>query len=236
MTPRVATKSSWPDFSAKEIADRGREVERERELRLAKAATLGERVVLGAEFKQWVRNLPASDTARPLPFGRHDIDLAALDATETKTLLRAGSATSVGAFQSLDPSGEYAPPRRPLELLDLVRLGTTDEGAVPYMRQTTYSSAAVETAEATSTTTGTKPEASLPFEQVTSPVEEIPSWVPVTRRALADVDEMRGLIDEQLLYDARRRLEAQLLAGNGTSPKPEGPRRHHRRADTGEGR
>jgi HK97 family phage major capsid protein len=77
-------------------------------------------------------------------------------------------------------------------------------------------------AEATSTTTGTKPEATLPFEQVISPVESIASWVPVTTRALADVHEMKGIVDEQLLYDARRRLEAQALAGNGTSPNLRG--------------
>jgi hypothetical protein len=46
--------------------------------------------------------------------------------------------------------------------------------------------------------------------------------VPATTRALSDVDELRALIDEQLLYDARRRLEAQLLAGNGTSPNLRG--------------
>ena len=151
-----------------------------------------------------------------------DVTLAALGGGETKTLLRAGSATSVGAFQSLDASGDYAPARRPLELLDLVRLGTTDEAAVPYMRQTTYTPAAVEVAEATSTTTGTKPEATLPFEAVSSPVESISSWVPATTRALADVDELSGLIDDQLLHDARHRLEAQLLAGNGTTPNLRG--------------
>jgi HK97 family phage major capsid protein len=195
---------------------------RKRDLRAALAQSLGDRVVDGAEFKQLVRNLPASDTAPLVKRGTADIDLAALDGGETKTLLRAGSATSVGAFQSLDLSRTYEPTRRPLELLDLVRLGETSEGAVPYMRQTTYTSVAVETAEATSSTTGTKPEATLPFEAVSSPVEEIASWVPVTRRALSDVDEMKGIIDEQLLFDARRRLEAQLLAGNGTSPNLRG--------------
>jgi HK97 family phage major capsid protein len=90
------------------------------------------------------------------------------------------------------------------------------------MRQTTYTPAAVEVAEASSPTTGTKPEATLPFEQVTTPVESIASWVPATTRALSDVDELRGLIDEQLLFDARRRLEAQLLAGSGTSPNLRG--------------
>ena len=46
--------------------------------------------------------------------------------------------------------------------------------------------------------------------------------MPVTVRSLQDVDELKGLIDEQLLFDARRRLEAQLLAGNGTTPNLRG--------------
>ena len=46
--------------------------------------------------------------------------------------------------------------------------------------------------------------------------------MPVTTRSLADVDELKGLIDDQLLFDARRRLEAQLLAGSGTSPNLRG--------------
>jgi Phage capsid family len=46
--------------------------------------------------------------------------------------------------------------------------------------------------------------------------------VPATTRALGDVDELRGIIDEQLLFDARRRLEAQVLAGNATAPNLRG--------------
>lgn len=113
-----------------------------------------------------------------------DVLLAQANGAETKTLIRQASLTSAGAFETPDESGEYAPARRPLELLDVVRLGQTEEASVAYMRQTTYTPVAVETAEATSTTTGTKPEATLPFEQVLSPVESIPSWAPATRRAL----------------------------------------------------
>jgi hypothetical protein len=146
-----------------------------------------------------------------------DIELATLGANGTKTLLRQGSSTSAGAFQSID-DGPYSPTRRALTVLDLVRMGATEDAAVEFMRQTTYTSVAVETAEATSTTTGTAVEATLPFEKVTAPVESIDSWAPATRRALSDVDEMRGVVDDQLLHDARRRLEAQILAGDGASP------------------
>jgi hypothetical protein len=136
--------------------------------------SLGARAAISPGFKRLaVKASKASDSAG-LSLSQ-DVPLATGGPEETKTLLRAGSATSVGAFQSVDESGAYAPARRPLELLDLVRLGETDEGAVQYMRQTTYTPVAVEVAEATSTTTGTKPEATLPFELVTSPVEEIPS-------------------------------------------------------------
>jgi hypothetical protein len=164
-----------------------------------------------------------------------DVPLATVGPDETKTLLRAGSATSVGAFQSLDESRAYAPTRPPLELLDLVRLGTTDEAAVPYMRQTTDTPAAVEVAEAASTTTGTNPEALLPFEQVVSPVESIASWVPVTTRALSDVDELRGIVDEQLLYDRPAPPRGPGARGQRHEPEPARPRQHDRRSDTGEG-
>ena len=82
------------------------------------------------------------------------MSLAQVGPDGTKTLLRMGLTTSAGAFQSLDDSGEDAPARRPLELLDLVRAGTTEEGTVQYMRQSAYTPAAVEVAEAVSTATG----------------------------------------------------------------------------------
>ena len=183
--------------------------------------SLGGRVVTSHSYREFAAKALRVKNSNGLPIPE-DVPLASVGPTGTKTLLRMGLVTSAGAFQSLDDSGEYAPTRRPLELLDLVRAGTTDEGTVQYMRQTTYTSAAVEIAEASSVITGTKPEAALPFEQIQSPVESIPSWVPVTVRSLQDVDELKGLIDDQLLFDAKRRLEAQLLAGNGTSPNIRG--------------
>jgi hypothetical protein len=70
------------------------------------------------------------------------------------------------------------------------------------MRQTSYTSVAAETPEASSTTTGTKAEATLPFEAVSSPVESIPSWVPVTTRAAGtegydeSVEYVAGLLED----------------------------------------
>jgi Phage capsid family len=183
--------------------------------------SLGGRVVTGHGYQEFAAKALKVKNGSTLPI-TEDVSLANVGATGTKTLLRMGVTTSAGAFQSVDDSGDYAPVRRPLELLDLIRSGTTAEGAVQYMRQTTYTPAAVEVLEAASTTTGTKPEATLPFEQIQSPVESIPNWIPVTTRSLADVDELKGRLTSSFLFDARRRLEAQLLAGSGTSPNLRG--------------
>lgn len=184
----------------------------------ARPSTLGGRVVTSHAYKQFAAKVIGSNGNVPLP---EDVPLASASPAATKTLLRLGSATSVGAFTNIG-EGEYSPVRRPLELLDLVRAGTTDESSVAYVRQTAYTSAAAETAEATSTTTGTKPEATLPFEAISSPVENIPVWAPASRRALDDVDELRRLVDEQLTFDVKRRLEEQLVNGNGTTPNLRG--------------
>ena len=50
----------------------------------------------------------------------------------------------------------------------------------------------------TSTTTGTKPEATIAFEKVTAPVATYATWAPVTRRGLSEMGELRDVVDGQL--------------------------------------
>ena len=85
--------------------------------------SLGARTATGLEFKRLAARPPHENVAVDEP-----VALGTVSGSEFKTLLRAGSATSVGAFQSLDPSREYQPVRRPLDLLDLVRLGRRPRG------------------------------------------------------------------------------------------------------------
>jgi hypothetical protein len=165
MTPRVAEPLALTEAQTLEQAQldakyqAGKLTDRDRQRRLelkaggasSRPSTLGGRIVTGREFKRLAAKALGTNGNLAL---EQDVPLAALGGGETKTLLRAGSATSVGASQSPDASGEYAPARRPLDLLDLVRAGSTDDGSVAYMRQTTYTQAAVEVAEATSTTSG----------------------------------------------------------------------------------
>ena len=69
---------------------------------------------------------------------------------------------------------------------------------------------------------GYKPESALTLAVVTSPVETIAHFIPVTRRAAADAGQIRGLIDAFLLDGLREEEEDQILNGNGTSPNLRG--------------
>lgn len=106
---------------------------------------------------------------------------------------------------------------RPLQVLDLIPTTTTDQAAVTYMEETTFTNNAAEVAEA-----GTYPEAALALTEQTSPVRKIGVWLPVTDEQLEDVPRMRGYIDNRLPFMVRQRLDSQILVGNGTAPNLRG--------------
>lgn len=135
---------------------------------------------------------------------------------EAKALITGVSDTSAGAFVDADRLGYVGAPRRQRRILDLVTTGTTMSDQVKYARQTTFTNVAAEVAEATTTDTGTKPEATIAFEVVTADVKTIAHWVPATRRSLADAGQLRTLIESQLRYGLEYRLESQIVNGNGS--------------------
>jgi HK97 family phage major capsid protein len=142
--------------------------------------------------------------------------LAEMSMDEVKALITGVSDTSAGAFITNQRAGYVPQPRRNNRIVNLITMGETTVDAIEYARQTTFTNVAAETAEATSTTTGTKPEATIAFEKVTEAVKTIAHWVPATRRSLADESQMRTLIESQLRYGLEFRLEDQIVNGNGT--------------------
>lgn len=142
--------------------------------------------------------------------------LAEMTMNEVKALITGVSDTSAGAFITNQRAGYVPQPRRMSRIVNLITMGETSVDAIEYARQTTFTNVAVEIAEATSTTTGTKPEATIAFEKVTETVKTIAHWIPATRRALADESQLRTLIESQLRYGLEFRLEDQVVNGNGT--------------------
>ena len=110
--------------------------------------------------------------------------------------------------------------QRELNLLDLIPTAQTTSNMIEYVKEKTFTNNAATVAEATATTgaTGLKAESVLNFELATSPVQTIAHWIPVTNQMLADAPQVRGIIDNRLMYGLNQELEDQILSGNGTPP------------------
>jgi len=137
-------------------------------------------------------------------------------------LLTGADDASAGAFVVNDRKGYVPQPQRPRTILDLITTGSTDSDIVEFVRQQAFSNVAAEVAEATTTATGTKPEASLAFEIVQATAKNIAHWVPSTRRALADAGQLRTIVDAQLRYGLEYRLEGQVVSGDGAGENLKG--------------
>lgn len=120
-----------------------------------------------------------------------------------------GDADVAGLIQP-DRRGLIPPLFRPLTLLDLLPSGTTDSNLIEYVQATTLPSAAAETAPGAA-----KPEQALGFTDASAAVRTIAGWIKVRKQTLADAAGLRAFIDQTLRYDVLRRLEGQVLAGDG---------------------
>lgn len=150
-----------------------------------------------------------------------------------KGLFVGGSDTSAGAFVVPEQTGIVEMlGRRPLTIRNLVSVRRTGSDAVEYVEQTSHTNAAAVVPEATSaaapTAPGTagalvlnpnggyKPEGSWAFVRKTAVVKTIAEWVPATKRALADVAALEGLINDELRADVAEAEEGQILNGSGS--------------------
>lgn len=104
-------------------------------------------------------------------------------------------------------------PVRANVVADLIPQGTTDQIAIVYMEETTFTNAAAETGEGLA-----KPEASLGFTERSSSVRKIAVLLPVTEELMQDVSGVRAYIDNRLEYMIQQREDTQLINGDGIAP------------------
>lgn len=145
--------------------------------------------------------------------GRKVGDLATLD-VELKTLMQ----TSAGWAPETTRTGMLVPfATRPIQVADMVPQTMTNQNAIVYMEETTFTNAATEIAEA-----GTYPEATLALTEQSSLVRKIAVFLPVTEEQLQDEAQVRTYIEQRLGFMVRQRLDQQLISGNGTPPNLRG--------------
>lgn len=100
---------------------------------------------------------------------------------------------------------------------DWMLSGTTDNNALTYMEETTFTNAAAAVAEGDA-----KPESALAFTERTDNVRKIATWIPATSELLADVSGIQSYIEGRLRFMIERVVETQLLVGDGTAPNISG--------------
>ncbi|MFB7798940.1 phage major capsid protein [Isoptericola sp. NPDC056134] len=150
-----------------------------------------------------------------------------------KSLFVGGTDTSAGAFVVAEQTGIVEMlGRRTLTLRDVISVRRTGSDTVEYVAQTSHTNAAAPVAEATSSASptapgtagalvlptggGYKPEGAWAFERRTATVKTIAEWVPATKRALADVAALEGLIRDELVADLKETEETQMFTGSGS--------------------
>lgn len=100
---------------------------------------------------------------------------------------------------------------RQLSVMPTVATGQTTSNVIYYSRELLWTSAAAETAEAT-----TKPESTLTFEEVTENVRTIPHFIKVSKQALDDSTFLASYIDRRMQQGVNQRIESQIINGDGS--------------------
>jgi capsid protein len=106
--------------------------------------------------------------------------------------------------------GTVPQPRRPLSLLDLIPTSPMDGASFGYLQEGGSFDGAAETAEG-----AVKPEGQITLTEAEVTAATIAVWQRMRRQQLADVPSLADTITSRLTYGCLRRLENQVLAGDG---------------------
>lgn len=126
--------------------------------------------------------------------------------------------TLVSSSAGFDPWGQRLPDvvpmvSRPPQIIDYLPYMPITSDLVQWYKQTTRTNNAAETLEGNAAG-----EAALAWTLVETSVRDIPVVIPVTDNQLADVGQLRSLIENDITLMVRQRLDQQVTVGDGTSP------------------
>lgn len=183
---------------------------------LGQFKSLGELVAQSKRYQSWRQE------------GGEGLKMAFEDVAPSDYLARAARFDTIGGKALMITSSGYAPesiripgfveaPTRPIQLLDILPMGTTTMDTIKFMEETTRTHASAETAEGE-----TFAESTFVFTERSTPVEKITDSVPVTDEQLEDAAMIESYINGRLAFGVRQRLDRQCLIGDGTAPNLRG--------------
>lgn len=159
-----------------------------------------------------------SDACKSRKSGKHAfrVEISEDQAADyLKTLMTETGSSGAGYAppNNRTPIVVYSPQRRPV-VADLIPSTPTTDSAIRYMEETTFTNAVAGVLEGAS-----KPESANGFTERTVTVETVATTLPITEQQLADVPQLRGIVDNRLTLMMLQAEEAKLLTDNGTSPQ-----------------
>jgi HK97 family phage major capsid protein len=137
-------------------------------------------------------------------------DFDFLEARASKTLMETGAGFAPQSIRT-GRVAEYAH-RRPV-VADLIPQTPTDQAAIVYMEETTFTNNAATRSEG-----GQAGEGALAYTERSKGVREIATFLPVTEIQIEDVSQAQSLIDNRLMTMLDLVEEDQLLTGDDNAP------------------
>lgn len=175
------------------------------------AATLGERFT-NSDLYNELKSLASVDGSA---IGNSRAVKVA-DRNEIKTLLTT-SAGGSALFRNDRIDQLVFLPQPPTNVLDVIPIGATDSDTVEWVIESTFTNAATETAEGTDAS-----ESALAYSTSSTAVREITHSLPATKKMLADGAALETYINQRLVYGIRKRLQAEVIGGDGSTPNLRG--------------
>jgi HK97 family phage major capsid protein len=105
--------------------------------------------------------------------------------------------------------------QRTVRIRDLFPVQRTTAAVIEFFRVSGYTNNASVVPERDSGNYGMKPHSNLTFLSATAPVRTIAHWETAHRNTLDDVDQLAGIVNNELLYGLRLSEDNQILNGTG---------------------
>jgi HK97 family phage major capsid protein len=93
----------------------------------------------------------------------------------------------------------------------------TSSNAIEFTKEASFTNAAAEASEGAA-----KAESALTWSLVNMPVSTVAHWIKISRQLAADNRALAAYVDQRMRYGVNRRVETQLVAGDGTAPNISG--------------
>jgi hypothetical protein len=146
-----------------------------------------------------------------------DIASLWLPASEAKDVYTDLPSGTPGRFGRVQRDPLVARLHRTVRVRDLFPVQSTDAGVIEFFRVTGFTNAASPVPERASGAFGSKPHSTLAFEGQQTTTKTVAHWEVAHRNVIADEPQLRGIIDNELLYGLQLEEDYQILKGTGTS-------------------